>query len=298
MAESSVPVDLLNPGQVFACIGLLEAAELLLGGAEGGFDWTNPRGVRFFVRSQGSEPPVKTVLAFLDRAEVLTVAPVESACVGGWVGSWGPAPVQLERAQGYPFPDPESPATLMCQLTDGAAVIPIDHWGDATTRDNVKFWAGAGGYPGSALARDALLLVRGKAAQAVDEPFAFAASQSSSFRLDWRRDYIPLQAGFSLNAHTNVETIGFPLVELLAAIGLTHARPRRPERRNKLAYEYAVMGRSEPEQQVWLPLTMLRAALGGAPLPFPMRRFRMFLDWPGKEGQARSITTVTEETVT
>jgi hypothetical protein len=30
----------------------------------------------------------------------------------------------------------------------------------------------------------------------------------------------------------------------------------------------------------------------------PMRRFRMRLDWPGKEGQARSITTVTEESTT
>jgi hypothetical protein len=28
---------------------------------------------------------------------------------------------------------------------------------------------------------------------------------------------------------------------------------------------------------------------------FPARRFLMSLGWPGKEGQARSITTVTEE---
>jgi len=40
-----------------------------------------------------------------------------------------------------------------------------------------------------------------------------------------------------------------------------------------------------------------RAALGAATLPFPMRRFRMFLDWPGKKDQARSITTVTEDII-
>ncbi len=35
MAEATIPVDLRNPGQVFACLGLMEAAEVLLGPAEG-----------------------------------------------------------------------------------------------------------------------------------------------------------------------------------------------------------------------------------------------------------------------
>jgi hypothetical protein len=35
MAEASIPVDLLNPGQVFACLGFMEAADILLGDAEG-----------------------------------------------------------------------------------------------------------------------------------------------------------------------------------------------------------------------------------------------------------------------
>ena len=37
MAESSIPVDLFNPGQVFACLGFLEAADVLCGHAEGRF---------------------------------------------------------------------------------------------------------------------------------------------------------------------------------------------------------------------------------------------------------------------
>ena len=45
MAEADIPVDLLNPGQVFACLGFVEAAEVLLGDATGGFDWSDPRGV-------------------------------------------------------------------------------------------------------------------------------------------------------------------------------------------------------------------------------------------------------------
>ena len=39
MAESTIPVDLRNPGQVFACLGLLEAADVLLGHAVGVFAW-------------------------------------------------------------------------------------------------------------------------------------------------------------------------------------------------------------------------------------------------------------------
>jgi CRISPR-associated protein Csx14 len=297
MAEASIPVDLLNPGQVFACIGFMEAADVLLADAEGVFDWSCPGDVRFRLRARGETSPILRVLEFLDKASAGAVAPAGSATVEGWNSSWGPPPRVLARSVGYPFPDPSSPATLVCILSDGVHEIALDHWGDVTERDNVKFWAGAGGYPGAALARDALALVSGKAVAAVDDPFALAIPQSSSFRLDWRRDYIPIDAGFSLNEHSYIKTVGFPLVELLAAVGLTHARPRRPERRSKLQYIYWLVGRANASESFWLRPSIMRAALGAMALPFPTRRFRMFLDWPGQEGQARAITTVTEETI-
>ena len=295
MAEAEVPVDLLNPGQVFACIGLVEAADVLLGDAEGMFDWSEPAAPRFRVRAAGAESPVRRVLRFLDEASAIAAAPADSPNIDAWNDSWGPRPDAVDRSRGYPYPDPPSPATLVCRLTDGTHTIPLDHWGDATERDNVKFWAGAGGYPGAALARDALALVHGHAAAASADPFGLSMPQSSSFRLDWRRDYVPLQAGFSLNAHSDIDACGFPLVELLAAIGLGDARPRRPTRRDKLVYTYAVVGREPAAPPLWLPLRILRAALGGAVFPFPMKHFRMQLDWPGKEGQARAITSVIEE---
>jgi CRISPR-associated protein Csb3 len=62
MAEARIPVDLLNPGQVFACLGFLEAAEVLLGGAEGGFDWTDATDARFGLRAAGEQNPVAAVL--------------------------------------------------------------------------------------------------------------------------------------------------------------------------------------------------------------------------------------------
>lgn len=295
MAEAAIPVDLLNPGQVFACIGLVEAADVLLGDAEGVFDWSDPTKTLFRVRAFGEVSPVVRVLEFLDRAQAQAGAPAGSANLASWNTSWGPAPRAIDRAGGYPFPDPPSPATLICHLTDGAHTLVLNHWGDAAGRDNVKFWAGAGGYPGAGLARDALALIQGRAADAASDPFALSAPQSSSFRLDWRRDYIPIHTGFSLNAHGDIDTLGFPLVELLGALGLSHSRPKRHDRRNKLVYAYGIAGRAPGDDCHWLPLPLLRVALGTAALPFPMRHFTMLLDWPGKEGQARSITTVTEE---
>jgi CRISPR-associated protein Csx14 len=42
MSEAVIPVDLFNPGQVFASLGFLEAADVLLGDAEG----ASPIGMR------------------------------------------------------------------------------------------------------------------------------------------------------------------------------------------------------------------------------------------------------------
>ena len=58
MAESSIPVDLFNPGQVFACLGFLEAADVLCGEAEGGFDWSDEAEVRFLLASEGRRNPL------------------------------------------------------------------------------------------------------------------------------------------------------------------------------------------------------------------------------------------------
>lgn len=286
MAETTVPVDLRNPGQVFACLGLVEAAIVLCGDAEGAFDWSQPADCCFCIRTPGDGDPVGRVLAFLAQAKVDSLAPAGS---GNSTAKWKVPTTALVPGAPVPYPDPSSPATLPVRLRTDEAQLVIDHFGDFTRRDNVKFWAGSGGYPAAALTVDALELVRERMHEAAADPFAVAAPQSSSFRLDWRRDYVPLDAGFSPNVHTRIEMVGYPLVELLGAIGLTHARPQRL---HKLAYRYAV---AAGDGDGLLPAALLRAALGGARLPFPMRRFRMNLGWPGQENQARCIVDVTEE---
>lgn len=291
MAEATIPVDLFNPGQVFACIGFVEAADVLLGEAAGAFDWSNPRDVRFRIRAAGDESPVRAVLQFLKRAEIFGEVVPNSRAREKWKTNWGPLN-DRDPEQGYPFPDPTAPAMVVCVMSDGEQRLQLDYWGDDTQRDNTKFWAGARGFPGVGLARDAVELVRHLLDGAESDPLNVPAAQSSSFRLDWRRDYIPLDAGFSLNKQPQIVAVGYPLVEVLAALGLSNARPKRPKPRDKLLYRYGVI--AHPAAEV-LPLPLLRAALGGVTLPFPNRHFRMQLNWPGQENQARAITTVTEE---
>jgi CRISPR-associated protein Csx14 len=279
----------------------MEAAEILLHcRCEGGFDYQDLDIETTFTFSvEGPDDPVAAVVRFLARAEVKAFAPFDSKL------STAPWKVETLSVDGndryyFPCPVPESPAALPIRLIDGARQILVDHWADgpATGRDNVKFWAGAAGYPGAALARDALATVRALGdnaiASAIADPFNLSAPQSSSFRFDWRRDYVPLDAGFSPNAHGNVRMVGYPLVELLAAIGMQNARPERPDPRDKLAYRYGV-------SSLRLPTAYVRAVLGAQPLwrhpfqRFPIRIFRMRLGWPGQEGQARCIIDAQEE---
>ena len=296
MAEARIPVDVFNPGQVFACLGLMETAGILLGDVEGAFDWHDAAQTLFVLRAAGEEDPLQAVLDFLRQAEVLAWAPEDSSHVEKPIKSKvaGTVIAVRETSPKTPFPSPDNGRDrLPAILRHDGREIRVDYWSDVkahTGRDNVKFWAGAGGYPGVALLKDALHLMQDHWEEARTDPFNIAVAQSSSFRLDWRRDYVPLAIGFSLNQHTHVVTLGYPLVEILAAIGLSHARPGRID---KLNYRYAIVGRDD-DRSCYPPM-FLRAGLGGAPLPFPMRRFRMQLGWPGQEGQARCITNVYEE---
>ena len=297
MAESTVPVDLLNPGQVFACLGILEATDILLGDVAAVFDWRSDWETTFRISAAGEVPPMERVTDFLEEAEVVARVPAGSPNLEGWKSSWGSAPEVDCPGQPFPFPDPTSPATLPVVLRDRAGnAIALEYWGDATKRDNVKFWAGSGGKPGASILVESVDLVRTKMRQHAYNPFALSAPQKISFRFDWRRDYISVQDGFSTNSHksgpTAIAMVGFPLVEVLAAIGMNHARPKR---KTKLEYQYGVLGNAE---DALLDPILHRAALGADTCPVPgtpFRRFTMRLDWPGQEDQARCITQVTEE---
>src|SRR2546425_8636776 len=75
MAEAQIPVDLFNPGQVFACLGFLEAADVLLGDAEGGFRWSTETNVSFCLRANSNENPFSCVVEFIDKATICSISP-------------------------------------------------------------------------------------------------------------------------------------------------------------------------------------------------------------------------------
>ncbi len=299
MAEASIPVDLRNPGQVFACLGLMEAAEILVGPAQGRFGYQGSETrTRFHLEVAGGEDPVRTVLSFLAAAKARALAPAASGLADADKGvatlTEDDPLYPFGDGETYPCPLPDKLSALPMLLDGPGGAIPVWHWvdGNHSGRDNVKFWAGAGGYSGTALARDAIALLNGlgdnSLTEAAADPFAFAAPQSSSFRFDWRRDYISRDLGFSPNEHKKMCMVGFPLVELLAAIGLQHARPRRTD---KLRYHYGV-------SNAVLPTIFARAVLGCQALGFPVRRFAMRLGWSNQEDQARSIIDAQEESAT
>jgi CRISPR-associated protein Csx14 len=289
MATATIPVDLRNPGQVFACLGFMEAAEILCGPCEGGFDYqADEIATTFTFGVEDAADPAGEVVRFLTRAKAVALAPLHpELSTEKWdVETIVPLP-DAPGAHFFPCEPPDSPAALPILLTDGAHDIPVNHWADgsATGRDNVKFWAGAGGLPGVVMLDSAIDLVRAEKEQAYVDPLNFQRPQSSSFRFDWRSGYIPMDIGWSLNNHQKTKNGGYPLVDVLAAIGLCNARPLFL---NKLLYRYGVLQGAGHR-----PL-FLRAGLGRELVGFSRREFKIELGWPGKEGQARAIVGVTE----
>jgi len=150
---ASIPVDLLNPGQVFACLGFLEAAEVLLGEAHGGFNWKYAGNVMFELRAQGNHNPFDAVLGFLAEANIQRWGPF------GYVDPTPKKKAQQEgegdtdeedqTADGPPielaetFPAPEGdPMALPVRLTEAidgqTRTLNLGHWADESSRNNFK----------------------------------------------------------------------------------------------------------------------------------------------------------------
>jgi len=97
---------------------------------------------------------------------------------------------------------------------------------------------------------------------------------------DPRGAWTAIDAGYSPNTQKD-GIAASPVVEILAAIGLEHARPDQYETRK---VRYAVWGHP-------LPPMLARAALAGADLKLPMRGYQFELDLSGKN----KVTTFAQE---
>ena len=312
MAESSIPVDLLNPGQVFACLGFLEAADVLCGEAQGGFhDWDNNSAAKFRLSTGGDDNPFEAVLAFLaTEAEIQRVAPQ------GYVDP--PPKKKKSDSTGTNDEDdavsgtktanpPELTETFMAQKADkntlpihfgggNRPVIELGHWADGSGRETFKLYSG--NRSADKIAHDMLNGVRGKPTPRqkqegqpgtlqtkgieqlfeeyrsglISDPFR-VTPMGGSFNFDPRGAWTAIDAGYSPNTQKHTVTAS-PVVEFLAAWGLQDARPLLS--RNK---------RREVRYAVWkemLPPMLARAAFIRAIPDLTIKCFRFTLALSGK----------------
>jgi CRISPR-associated protein Csb3 len=312
MAESSIPVDLLNPGQVFACMGFLEAADVLLGDAEGGFDWSNEAQVRFRLNTSGAENPFVVILKFLAEAEARRVAHVgytdppakkDKKAKESEDEAVPPTGKHLEFCETFPCREGDRTA-LPIRLQAGAwPSVVLSHWADGSSRNEFKLYAGNRSAHSIACA---MLIgtrekprkgqsfgdvkTRGIAAlwsECPDEltakPFDTLTLMGGSFNFDPHGAWTALDAGYSPNKHKHHGVAASPVVEILSAWGLEHARPDEFKTRQ---VRYGAWGGL-------VPPILARPALSGVGVALPIRRFRFVLDLAGKN---KVVTYAQEET--
>lgn len=304
MSESSIPVNLLNPGQVFACLGFLEAAEVLLGDAEGGFDWSDSANVRFRLKADGEANPFEVVLGYLANATPTRYAPT------GFVAS---STRQADEAEdGDEFDDDEEDAELptsaamysetfpaksgdatslpvILKSTDGPDVM-LGHWADGSSRNTFKLYAG--NRSAEKIARAMIAGTREKSkkgqtigdlktlginqlwikqrAQLIEDPF-LSTPLGGSFNFDARGAWTALDAGYSPNKQKH-QVASSSVVQVLAAWGMEHARP----------FEFGVRQVRYAAWGEMLPPVLARAALPGRAGGSMRKFFRFELALSGK----------------
>ncbi len=322
MSAPSIPVDLRNPGQVFACLGFLEAADVLLGDAEGGFDWSDEGNVSFALRAGGERNPFEVVLEFLAEAEPKRWGPkgyvdpppkkgkgdtdaVDEPDEDAAADSAATGDSDLDFSPTFPAKEGDRMALPIRFGGGNRPVVELGHWADGSSRESFKLYAG--NRSADKIARAMLKGVRKKATgrrKASGQPGDLKTKGLAQL---WEVDLAalvkapfdvltPMGASFNFDprgAWTAIDA-GYspnehkhaiqasPVVEFLAAWGLEHARPDEFDVRQ---VRYAAWGAS-------LPPMLARAALAGGLVTIPLRRFRFHLDLSGKN---KVVTFAQEE---
>ena len=303
MAEASIPVDLFNPGQVFACLGFLEAADVLCGDAEGGFDWSEAEDVKFYLRAAGDENPFEVVLQFLAGASVKAVTPEKWRSKKDLAKEkepenekdkkkWKSAKKKLEetlkqqeQSETFPnrWPDTDSAMPVRLNGNDGQPV-GLEHWADGSSRNDFKLYAGnrSAFSIATEMRRGIAQLWKEEKDGLIKRPFDAPRPMRGSFNFDPQGGWTTIDAGYSPNKQEH-KVAASPVVELLAAWGLENARPNEFQTRQ---VRYAAWG-------VVLPPILARVAFIHSIVGVPVRRFHFKLNLSGKN---KVVTFAEEET--
>jgi len=289
MAEAAIPVDLFNPGQVFACLGFLEAADILLGDAEGAFDWTDTSNIHFRLCATKAQNPVEAVLRFLASAEIRQLCPL------GY-GEEGEGPdSSFDVSDTFPAKVADKTTLPIRIVSDGYPAVELSHWADGSGLDTFKLYSGnrsafgiacamldgtrkkpskkqeGKGEPGDLKTKGLTQLWDENKAALIEDPFDVLTSMGGSFNFDPRGAWTAIDAGYSPNDQKDAVEAS-PVVELLAALGLQQARP----------VEYGLRKVRYAAWSLSLPPALARVALTGVIPSIPMRQFHFMLALSGK----------------
>jgi CRISPR-associated protein Csx14 len=243
----TVAVDPTNPGQFFACCGLLEIADRLWPGAEG---WFGEGGREF--RIQGEK--VRTLREVLEK---LIQHP----------------PTMIEQFEnGLPVKPIIAPLSIKLDedkhiVLDGWTRIALDK-GKAVVMGNSpwNFWSGNQKSAGlwTALRAELINQLKRLTTENLEQLFSKRLFQKGRFGFDPGPAWNALDAGFSPNEQ-DMQVQSSPAVELLAAVGLQRFRPLLNKSRDGFDY----FSWHSP-----LPLVVAVAAFAGGLLTSQTRRYR------------------------
>jgi CRISPR-associated protein Csb3 len=273
MAEATIPVDIYNPGQVFATLGLLETADVLCDEAEGRFDRSDSQHAKFTICTIGADNPLESIFEFLANAEVKEIEPAGTFPQFADLSDAG----SMKRLK----------TRLPIRIANENRSFVLSHWCDGSTRGAFKLYSG--NRSAAEIAKKMLSEGRGgndlrslwreRRSEVLAAPFDVTVPMGGSFNLDARGAWTAVDAGYSPNDQGDAVEAS-PLVEILAAIGLENARPHAMRDEGARRYRYGVWGGNAP------PL-LGRAALGCGACGLPLRILEFEL---GRSGKNKIIT--------
>lgn len=245
MADIQLRLDPCNPGQFFACCGLFELAAAESGRAVALFvcDENLPRKAEFHIAGTG----VPELRSLLQSVRNLTFESIPQA----------------------------EPPVHPIRLHVAGRTIDLDWWLDdfREKTTNLKCWAGQ--VTTRKLFEELRALI--DPAKAAEDPMQFPGMTKSKFGADPRAAWNALDFGYSPNVH-NQDAATYPVVEVLAAIGLQGFRPN-------------ASGRSKIFYSLWtvpLPLAVARVAAVTPWEGLPRFDYRFDID---KRGQSYKYFT-------
>jgi CRISPR-associated protein Csb3 len=227
----TVNVDVTNPGQFFACCGLLELADRLWPSAEGWF--TDNRGV-FQIACDGTLDTLITAFASVEISSSLSTSERNRLATLLSVSKASLTPQDVEDKKRL---------QTMWQIERLHVPTPFDLWidwwrDDHGNRTELKTWAAKQMVSGMVSAM--MAVIRGDSTQnhSIHETLFWEVQDDSlpfNFDSDLCRTGNARDAGFSADT-LGLKSVYRPLLELLAFIGLQRFRPDMTRVKERFAY--------------------------------------------------------------